>query len=319
MIEIKGLTKRYGALTAVDDLNLTIRDGLIYGFLGANGAGKTTTLGMLTGALAPTAGSVSIDGFDLAEKPLEARRKIGYLPETPPLYPEMTAQEYLRFIARARGIAKKEQDPAIDEAMKKTDIYDVRNRLLRQLSKGYRQRVGIAQAILGEPEILVLDEPTVGLDPAQVVEMRALIRELGNRHTVIFSSHILSEVQLLCDRVFIIDHGRLLCEDTPENLEKTLSEGETLEIAVLGGKDDAEKLLSSLEEVEKVEVLGSDETGARIRVTLAPKAGAREQVALALSKAGIAVTAMQAVSASLEDAFLKLTQESRDEEKEEKL
>ena len=316
MIEIKALTKRYGTLTAVDDLNLTIRSGLIYGFLGANGAGKTTTLGMLTGAIAPTAGSVSIDGFDLAEKPLEARKRIGYLPETPPLYPEMTAREYLRFIARARGVAKKEQDAAIEDAMKKTGVYDVRDRLLRQLSKGYRQRVGIAQAILGEPEILVLDEPTVGLDPAQVVEMRALIRELGNRHTVIFSSHILSEVQLLCDRVFIMDHGRLLCEDTPENLEKTLTEGETLEITVLGEKEAAEALLSGLEDVESAQVLRADETGVQLRVTLAPMAGAREQVALALSKAGIAVTAMQTVSASLEDAFLKLTSESRGEEKE---
>ncbi len=318
MIEIQGLTKRYGALTAVDDLNLTIRDGLIYGFLGANGAGKTTTLGMLTGALAPTAGTVRISGFDLMEKPLEARRRIGYLPETPPLYPEMTAQEYLRFIARARGIAKKEQNAAIEEALRKTNVYDVRSRLLRQLSKGYRQRVGIAQAILGEPEILVLDEPTVGLDPAQVVEMRALIRELGSRHTVIFSSHILSEVQLLCDRVFIMDHGKLLCEDTPENLEKTLTEGEILEITVLGEKEKAEKRLSALEEVEGVETLGADEAGVRLRVTLAPKAGAREQVALALSKAGIAVTAMQTVSATLEDAFLRLTQEGRTEDREDK-
>ena len=307
MIEIQGLTKRYGAHTAVEDLTLNIRDGLIYGFLGANGAGKSTTLGMLTGALAPSAGKIVIDGLDLAEKPIEARRKIGYLPEIPPLYPEMTACEFLRFVARARGIAKKEQDAAISAAMEKTGVSDVQNRILGKLSKGYRQRVGIAQAILGEPEILVLDEPTVGLDPAQIVEIRALIRALGTRHTIVFSSHILSEVQLLCDRVFIIDHGRLLCEDTPENLEKLLSEGETLEISLLDPDKKAEALLSALSCIQRVEVLSEEDKALTLRVLLAPQAGAKEKAAVALTDAGIAVTGMRVVTPTLEDAFLKLT------------
>lgn len=309
MIEIQELTKRYGTLTAVDTLSVTIRDGLIYGFLGANGAGKSTTLGMLTGCLAPSSGNIRINGHDLFSEPLEAKRLIGYLPEIPPLYPEMSVYEYLRFIARARGIAKSGQSAAIEDAMRKTSIQNVRCRLLQQLSKGYRQRVGLAQAILGEPDIIVLDEPTVGLDPGQVVETRELIRSLGGRHTVIFSSHILSEVSLLCDRVLIIDHGRILCEDTPENLEHMLDNGEVLEITVLDPQCKAEEAIENVPGISRIETAPNPEgSGNVLSVHMEQGANPREAVALALAGAGIAVLGMQIRQHSLEDAFIRLTQ-----------
>ena len=309
MIEIQELTKRYGTLTAVDRLSVTIRDGLIYGFLGANGAGKSTTLGMLTGCLAPSSGNIRINGHDLFSEPLEAKRLIGYLPEIPPLYPEMSVYEYLRFIARARGIAKSGQSAAIEDAMRKTSLQHVRCRLLQQLSKGYRQRVGLAQAILGEPDIIVLDEPTVGLDPGQVVETRELIRSLGGRHTVIFSSHILSEVSLLCDRVLIIDHGRILCEDTPENLEHMLDNGEVLEITVLDPQCKAEEAIENVPGISRIETAPNPEgSGNVLSVHMEQGANPREAVALALAGAGIAVLGMQIRQHSLEDAFIRLTQ-----------
>lgn len=309
MIEIQELTKRYGTLTAVDRLSVTIRDGLIYGFLGANGAGKSTTLGMLTGCLAPSSGNIRINGHDLFSEPLEAKRLIGYLPEIPPLYPEMSVYEYLRFIARARGIAKSGQSAAIEDAMRKTSIQNVRCRLLQQLSKGYRQRVGLAQAILGEPDIIVLDEPTVGLDPGQVVETRELIRSLGGRHTVIFSSHILSEVSLLCDRVLIIDHGRILCEDTPENLEHMLDNGEILEITVLDPQCKAKEAIENVPGISRIETAPNPEgSGNVLSVHMEQGANSREAVALALAGAGIAVLGMQVRQHSLEDAFIRLTQ-----------
>ncbi len=318
LIEIQELTKRYAALTAVDRLSVSIHDGLIYGFLGANGAGKSTTLGMITGCLAPSSGNIQINGHDLFTEPREAKRAIGYLPETPPLYPEMSVFEYLRFIARARGIAKSAQREAIEEAMRKTNVAAVRNRLIQQLSKGYRQRVGLAQAILGEPEIIILDEPTVGLDPAQVVETRELIRSLGGQHIVIFSSHILSEVSLLCDRVLIIDHGRLLCEDTPENLEHRLDNGEVLEITVLDPKGQAKTVIEAVNGVGQVETTPNPEgAGNLLAVHMASGSDLREAVAVALANAGIAVLGMQARQHSLEDAFIRLTQEAGKEQKEE--
>lgn len=318
MIEIQELTKRYAALTAVDNLSVSIRDGLIYGFLGANGAGKSTTLGMITGCLAPTSGSIRINGYDLFTQPMEAKRAIGYLPEIPPLYPEMRVCEYLRFIARARGIAKSGQGEAIEAAMRKTSIQAVQNRLIRELSKGYRQRVGLAQAILGEPEIIILDEPTVGLDPAQVVETRELIRSLGGSHTVIFSSHILSEVSLLCDRVLIIDHGRLLCEDTPENLEKMLEGGEVLEITVLDPQNQAKSVIETVDGVSRIESTpNAGETGSLLVIHIASGAEPREAIAVALAKAGIAVLGMQARQHSLEDAFIRLTREADAEQNKE--
>ena len=232
MIEVKHLCKRYGEHVAVDDLSFTIENGHVYGFLGPNGAGKSTTMNILTGCLAATSGTVSIDGFDIFEDAAEAKSRIGYLPEIPPLYQDMTVREYLTFVAKAKGVGRKTQTRAsraevkaalhtqLAAAMAVTQIEDVADRLIKNLSKGYKQRVGIAQALLGGPEIIILDEPTVGLDPKQIIEIRDLIRALGKEHTVILSSHILSEVRSICDRLLIIAGGKLVADDTPEHLEQ---------------------------------------------------------------------------------------------------
>ena len=223
MIDISHLTKRYGDHTAVSDLSLNIVSGKIYGFLGPNGAGKSTTMNIITGYIAATEGTVKIDGFDILKQPEEARKCVGYLPELPPLYMDMTVEEYLKFVADLKKIPKQEKRQSIAEVMELTKIADVKNRLIRNLSKGYRQRVGLAQAIIGYPEVIILDEPTVGLDPKQIIEIRELIQSLGKKHTVILSSHILSEVREVCEHIFILSKGRLVASDTTEHLIHKMS------------------------------------------------------------------------------------------------
>ena len=218
MIEVRHLTKRYGGHIAVSDLSFTIEKGAVYGLLGPNGAGKSTTMNMMTGCLGATDGQVLIDGHSIAEEPMAAKRLVGYLPEQPPLYTDMTAEEYLRFVGRARGVPRRELSGQVERVMEKTRLTDMRARLIRNLSKGYRQRVGIAQALLCDPEIIILDEPTVGLDPVQIIEIRELIRELGHDHTLVLSSHILSEVQSVCDRVLILHHGKIICDSVLSSL-----------------------------------------------------------------------------------------------------
>ena len=230
MITVEHLTKRYGDFTAVDDISFTIEDGHIYGFLGPNGAGKSTTMNIMTGCLAATSGEVKIDGYDIFEQARQAKQCIGYLPEIPPLYTDETPEEYLRFVAEAKGVAKKDIPGEVARVMEETRLTEMENRLIRNLSKGYRQRVGIAQALLGNPRYIILDEPTVGLDPLQIIEIRDLIRELGQKHTVILSSHILSEVQAICESVLIIAHGKLVAFDTPQNLQRTLAANNRLVI-----------------------------------------------------------------------------------------
>ena len=219
MIEVTNLTKKYGDHIAVDHLSFRVEKGQIYGFLGPNGAGKSTTMNIITGYLAATEGTVTIDGKDVQKDPEEAKCAIGYLPELPPLYVDMTVREYLDFVAELKKVPKKERKQQIDEVMEMTQITDMQQRLIRNLSKGYRQRVGLAQAILGYPEVIILDEPTVGLDPKQIIEIRDLIRKLGENHTVILSSHTLSEVSAVCDHIMIIAHGKLVASDSPENLQ----------------------------------------------------------------------------------------------------
>ena len=222
MVEVSHLTKKYGDFTAVSDLSFTIEDGLIYGFLGPNGAGKSTTMNIMTGCLSATEGEVIIEGHDIFEEAKEAKKCIGYLPEIPPLYPDLTPVEYLEFVARAKGVPANELDEQIENVMEETGITVYANRLIKNLSKGYKQRVGIAQAIIGRPSLIILDEPTVGLDPKQIIEIRNLIKSLGRKHTVVLSSHILSEVQAICDRVMIISRGKLVAFDAPENLESLM-------------------------------------------------------------------------------------------------
>ena len=307
------LTKRYGAHTAVDDISFTVEDGCIYGLLGPNGAGKSTTMNILTGYLSATAGTVKVAGHDIAEEPLEAKKAIGYLPEQPPLYPEMTVREYLLFVAELKGVKhKKERAPMVETAMGRTGLQPVQNRLIRNLSKGYRQRVGIAAALLGEPKVIILDEPTVGLDPAQVIEIRNLIHDLGRTHTVILSSHILSEVQTVCDRVLIISAGKLVAQGTPEELAGQLAARGTLSATAQGGR---EEVLAAAGQVEGLTGLHiTAEKGGEVSFTAVCEGGSnlRGELSLALAKAGCPVLSLSADSMSLEDVFLQLT-ESNDQ------
>ena len=222
MIEVKNLIKQYGTHLALDDLSFNVEDNEIFGFLGPNGAGKSTTMNIITGYLAPTSGTVSIDGHDIIEDPIGAKKLIGYLPELPPLYPEMTPREYLKFVAEAKGVKKAELKEEVDRVMERTAIADVQNQLIKTLSKGYRQRVGMAEAIIGSPKVIIMDEPTVGLDPMQIIEFREMIHELGKDHTVIISSHILAEISEICHKIMIIVKGKLVAIDTPENLAKKI-------------------------------------------------------------------------------------------------
>ena len=257
VIEVSGLTKRYGKNTAVDHLSFRVKKGQIYGFLGPNGAGKTTTMNMLTGYLAPTEGQIRIDGHDISEEPVEARRCIGYLPEIPPLYLDMTPLEYLRFAAELKGVAKEKRESEVERVMEKTQIQDMQERLIRHLSKGYRQRVGLAQALLGDPEVLILDEPMVGLDPKQIIEIRELIRSLGKKHTVILSSHILSEITSICDHVMIISHGKLAASDTPENLSHYMKNSDVCELKIRGSREACDQARELLKRVKGLEITAS--------------------------------------------------------------
>ena len=254
MIEVKDLVKRYSKNTAVDHLNFHVQKGQIYGFLGPNGAGKSTTMNMMTGYLALTEGQILINGYDVAEEPMEARKCIGYLPEIPPLYPDMTVLEYLRFVAELKQLPKNERSTEIERVMDETRIKDMENRLIRHLSKGYKQRVGLAQALLGDPEVLILDEPMVGLDPKQIIEIRELIRGLGKKHTVILSSHILSEISSICDHVLIISNGKLVASDTPENLGSYMKHTDAMELQVRGSKEACEQAIELLKQVKGLEV-----------------------------------------------------------------
>lgn len=308
MIEVRHLTKRYGNHTAVSDLSFTIENGVIYGFLGPNGAGKSTTMNIITGCLGATEGEVLVDGHSVSEEPLQAKRQIGYLPEQPPLYMDMTPTEYLRFVASAKGIPQREQSSQMDRVMDKTGIREVRDRLIRNLSKGYKQRVGIAQALLGNPEVIILDEPTVGLDPAQIIEIRDLIRELGKDHTIILSSHILSEVQAVCDSIMIISNGHLVASDTPENLTRLFAGTTMLQLEVKGGRKETEAVLNGIEQIEDQKIKTGDGETTLAEIKPAGNADIRAAVFSAFAEAGLPLLEMRTVRASLEDVFLELTQ-----------
>ena len=253
VVEVRNLTKRYGKHIAVEGLSFTVEKGQIYGFLGPNGAGKSTTMNIMTGYLAPTDGEVLISGHDMMKDPEEAKQCIGYLPEVPPVYPDMTVSEYLKFAAELKHIPKEERKQNISEVMELTKVTEVSERLIKNLSKGYRQRVGLAQAILGEPDVVILDEPMVGLDPRQIIEMRDLIRELGRKHTVILSSHILSEVSAVCDHIMIISGGKLIASDTAEGLQGRIQSSFVLEAAVKASMQEVQAVLDTIDAVVKVE------------------------------------------------------------------
>lgn len=311
MIEVKHLTKKYGSGVAVSDLSFKVESGKIYGFLGPNGAGKSTTMNIIAGCLAPTEGQVLIGGYDICEEPDEAKRLIGYLPEQPPLYPDMTPEEYLTFVGRAKGLRGAELHEEIEYVMDATCIGGMRSRLIKNLSKGYKQRVGIAQAMLGSPEIIILDEPTVGLDPRQIIYIRSLIKKLGERHTVILSSHILSEISAVCDYVMIISHGKLVASSPIDDLGSALGEEKATEITVRSNVTQLSALLESIDAVDGYEIDPTDEDGVlNARLTTEDEGALREQLFTALAGAGMTVYRIQPVTGTLEEMFLRLTQEN---------
>lgn len=309
MIEVSNLVKKYGDHTAVDHLSFQIEKGKIYGFLGPNGAGKSTTMNMITGYIASTEGKVMIDGHDILEEPEAAKKCIGYLPEMPPLYFDMTVLEYMKFAADLKKIPRNQKDKQIKEVMDMVKITDMKDRLIKNLSKGYRQRVGLAQAILGYPEVIILDEPTVGLDPKQIIEIRDLIKGLKQKHTVILSSHILSEVRAVCDYVLIISHGKLVASDTPDNLERLAAGSNSLLMKVKGEKDTIRKALETIEGVTGVEMsYDSDEKLWKTKLSIQENVDIREKVFYAMAKANCPIYEMQVKRVSLEDVFLELTE-----------
>lgn len=318
MIEVKNLVKKYGDHLAVDGLNFTIEPGRIYGFLGPNGAGKSTTMNMITGYIASTEGDVIINGHNILEEPEEAKKCIGYLPEQPPLYFDMTVLEYLKFAAELKKIPKQDREKMLEEVMDLVKISDVKDRLIKNLSKGYRQRVGLAQAVLGYPEVIILDEPTVGLDPKQIIEIRDLIKNLGDKHTVILSSHILSEVSAICDYVLIISHGKLVASDTTENLEKMTMGSNELNLTVKTTQDKLKNILSSISGIEEISFLASEEDGAvDIKIKTSEKTDIREDLFYKLAEHRCPLLKMEFNRFSLEDIFLELTDDSSENIKEE--
>ena len=310
MIEVKNLTKRYGSNVAVDNISFTVQEGEIVGFLGPNGAGKSTTMNILTGYLSASEGDVSINGFDILENPNEAKKQIGYLPELPPLYQDMTVKEYLNFMYDLKQvtIARKEH---IEEICRLVQITNVYTRLIRNLSKGYRQRVGIAQALLGNPDVLILDEPTVGLDPNQIIEIRNLIRQLGKHHTVILSSHILSEVQAGCERVIIINKGSIIADGTPDQLSRDLSSDHRLLARIAGPEAEVEKLLRRLPNVIAIIPLGEREPGV-VEYSIETETGTDPRRALfdRLAERGWPLMALRSTELTLEEVFINLTNDN---------
>lgn len=306
MIEVHNLVKQYGDRCAVNDLSFTVETGQVYGFLGPNGAGKSTTMNMMTGYLAPTSGTILVDGYNLNDNPIEAKRRIGYLPEQPPLYTDMTVEEYLLFAAELKKVPKAERAEQVEQIMEMTWLTETRTRLIRNLSKGYRQRVGLAQALLGFPEILILDEPTVGLDPKQIIEIRSLIRELAQKHTIIISSHILSEIQEMCDHILIIHHGKKMAEGTPAELERELAGPSVLRVTVKGTQQQALSVLRELPGVVSATAITSPETDT-CAVEIEYEHDVRERVFHACAENALPILEMYSSGLTLEDIFLKLT------------
>ena len=306
MIEVKNLVKKYGDHTAVDHLSFTVEKGQIYGFLGPNGAGKSTTMNIMTGYLGATDGEVLINGHDILKEPEAAKKSIGYLPELPPLYMDMTVMEYLKFSTELKKIKKEDREAEIEKALKLVKLADVQDRLIKNLSKGYKQRVGLAQAILGFPEIIILDEPTVGLDPKQIIEIRELIRELAKEHTVILSSHILAEIREVCDYIMIISKGKLVASDTPEHLEELMNGSDTIHIETRAEEETVREILSGLKDIEDVTYTQENEI-LKAEVKTKERKDIREAIFSAFAEAQCPLLTLQKTTVSLEEVFLELT------------
>lgn len=308
MIQVENLVKKYSDRPVVNNLTFTVDKGQIYGFLGPNGAGKSTTMNIMTGYIAASSGTVIINGYDILKEPEKAKRCIGYLPEIPPLYTDMTVWEYLLFVAELKKVPKKERNSHVDKIIKMVHIEDVIGRLIRNLSKGYKQRVGLAQALIGDPEVLILDEPMVGLDPKQIIEMRELIKSLAKEHTIILSSHILSEVSAVCDHIMIISDGKLAASGSPQELQEMMRGRSELEVVVMGMKEQVEEIVKAIDGVISYEIYDADESDSvRILIHAAEQEDMRKPLSLAMSGAGLPILSMNRIEKSLEDIFLELT------------
>lgn len=312
MIEIKNVTKRFGQHVAVDNLNFTVNEGEILGFLGPNGAGKSTTMNIITGYISATEGTVTVDGYDILDNPEEVKKRIGYMPEFPPLYLDMTVREYLNFVFEIKKVDLKNRKQEMDRILELVRITDVRDRLIKNLSKGYKQRVGLAQALVGNPPVLILDEPTVGLDPKQIIEIRNLIKQLGRKHTIILSSHILPEVSAVCQRVVIINKGRIVASDTPENLSKRLGESSKLTLRIAAPERQAVKVLRDVAGIKYVEAQGVREPDTiDVWIEAEKDIDVRRPVFNALSRAGYPILQMKSMDLTLEDIFLQVTTQEK--------
>ena len=307
MIEVKNLTKKYGKVVAVDKISFTINDGEIIGLLGPNGAGKSTTMNMITGYIEPTEGTIIIDGYDISKKPKKAKKEIGYMPEGVPLYTDMTVKEFVTYMAEIKKVDRKTRKEKVEKIIEETGLKDVEKKLTRNLSRGYKQRVSMAGALVGEPKILILDEPTVGLDPKQITEIRALIKELGKTHTVILSSHILSEVSQICNKVIIINKGKIVAIDTPENLEKKVESNNTTYVTVEDTENKMETIKEKIPEIKEIKLIKENEDGTKQYVLESEKdVDLRKIVFNEFAKENITIFEMKKADTTLEDAFMKL-------------
>lgn len=313
MIEIQNLTKKYGQITVVDNLNFTVNKGEILGFLGPNGAGKTTTMNIITGYLPSTEGTVKVDGFDIMESPTEVKKRIGYLPEHPPIYMDMTVKEYLDFVSDLKLVERRQKKSQMNDIMELIKITHVRDRLIKNLSKGYKQRVGLAQALIGSPDVLVLDEPTVGLDPKQIIEIRKLIKALGKEHTIILSSHILPEVSAVCERVVIINNGKIVAVDTPDNLSKGFGTVSKLSVTIAGPKSSIEGYVKDIYGVKYIEANIEKEKDVINYIVESDKnIDIRRPLFFAMAKAGYPILELKSMDMTLEDIFLSVTTEEKE-------
>lgn len=315
MIEVKGVTKKYGDFTAVKNMNFNIKEGEIVGLLGPNGAGKSTTMNMLTGFIEPTEGEIIIDGFDMEKKPLKAKKQIGYMPEGVPLYNDLTVKEFVSYMADLKMVAKKDKKENIRKVIEQTNLTDVQNKLIRNLSRGYKQRVSMAGALVGEPKILILDEPTVGLDPKQITEIRALIKSLGNTHTIILSSHILSEVSQICEKVIIINKGNIVAIASPKELEEKVKRENSVIVTVEEKDKDIEKITKTIKGVKQIELVKDNEDGTKEYLIISEEnIDIRKEVFEKYAKENITIYELKKQEATLEDAFMKLIEDNKEEE-----
>ena len=307
VIQVENITKKYGSFTAVNNISFEIEEGEIVGFLGPNGAGKSTTMNMITGFIEPTSGKIIVDGYNISKKPKKAKRQIGYMPEGVPLYSDLTVKEFVTYMAELKGVAKKERKEKVLKVLEETGLTEVQNKLTRNLSRGYKQRVSMAGALVNNPKVIILDEPTVGLDPKQVTEIRALIKELGKDHTVILSSHILSEVSQICNRVIIINKGQIVAIDTPENLEKKVVKDNSVYVTVEDTENKMDTVKDKLEKVQEIKLISENEDGTRkYMITATEDVDLRKNIFDTFAKEGITIFEMKKSDATLEDAFMQL-------------